>query len=149
MRITDPRWPAVREASRRILRLQQIRIMLPQKFHSMTNKMIVQLGKNQPSRITFPKLVECDKISIEMEIEEEEFSGTIVQVSHKEPDLETVWIRGGDDLWLDILNACEDLLFAGYPGCIGCGGPNSEKKWDETEHRKIAKNNNSGEFKNL
>jgi hypothetical protein len=136
MRITDPQWPAVREASRRILRLQQIRIMLPHKFHSLTKKIIIQLGESQPSRTTFPILMESNKISIEMENDEDELSGTIVQVSHDEPTLETVWIRGDDELWLDVLDACTDLLSAGYPGCIGCGGPNSEKKWDEQVHRK-------------
>jgi len=149
MRITDPQWPALREASRRILRLQQIRIQLPHKFHSITKNIIVRLGEKQPSRITFPILSECEDISIEMVKEEEEFAGTIVQVSQYEPDLETVWIKGDNDLWLDILNACEELLSAGYPGCIGCGGPNSEQKWDELEHRKIVDENNFGEGRNL
>ena len=79
MRITDPQWPAVREASRRILRLQQIRIMLPHKFHSLTKKIIIQLGESQPSRTTFPILMESNKISIEMENDEDEvFTGSCV-----------------------------------------------------------------------
>ena len=28
-----------------------------------------------------------------------------------------------------------DLLAAGYPGCIGCGGPGSEEEWNESLRR--------------
>ena len=31
--------------------------------------------------------------------------------------------------------ACRELLEAGYPGCIGCGGPNSELPWNEVKNR--------------
>jgi hypothetical protein len=29
----------------------------------------------------------------------------------------------------------EDLLDAGYPGCIGCAGPGAEGEWDEISQR--------------
>ena len=146
MRITDPQWPALREASRRILRLQEIQINIPKRFHSITNKMILELGEKQPSRLLFPVIKESEFISIEMITEEEEHTGTIIQISLDEPELGIVWIYGDDELWLDVLNSCEELLSAGYPGCIGCGGPNSEEKWDEANHRKISKKNYSGDI---
>ena len=145
MRITDPQWPALREASRRILRLKQIRINIPIQFHSTTNELILELGERQPSRLTFPKICESETISVEMIIEEEELTDTIIQISHDEPELDVIWIRGNDDLWLDILNSCQDLLSAGYPGCVGCGGPNSEQKWDELGHRNLTNKYYSGE----
>jgi len=145
MRITDPQWPALREASRRILRLQEIRINIPKRFHSKTNEMILGLGERQPSRLSFPIVMESEIISVEMVTAEEELSGKIIQISQSEPKPDILWIRGDADLWLDILNSCEDLLSAGYPGCIGCGGPNSEQKWDEFNHRIINKNIYSGE----
>ena len=37
--------------------------------------------------------------------------------------------------WDAIIEACLDLLEAGYPGCLGCGGPGSELEWNEKEHR--------------
>jgi hypothetical protein len=145
MRITDPQWPALREASRRILRLEQIRINIPKQFHTATSEMILELGERQPSRLTFPTICESETISVEMIIEEEELTDTIIQISHNEPELNVVWIRGNDDLWLDLLNSCNDLLSAGYPGCVGCGGPNSEQKWDEFGHRNIINKYNPGE----
>lgn len=145
MRITDPQWPALREASRRILRLEQIRINIPKQFHSTTKELILELGERQPSRLTFPIIYESETISVEMIIEEEELTDTIIQISHDEPELDVIWIRGNDDLWLEILNSCKDLLSAGYPGCVGCGGPNSEQKWDEFGHRNFTNENDSGE----
>ena len=139
MRITDPQWPALREAARRILRLKEIQIRIPTEYHSITNIMILGLGDKQPSRLTFPKIAEGSDITVEMLVLEEELNGTIMQISHTEPDSNILWIKGDNDLWLDILDACDDLLSAGYPGCIGCGGPNSEQKWDELNHRIITR----------
>lgn len=145
MRITDPQWPALREASRRILRLEQIRINIPKQFHSATNELILELGERQPSRLTFPIIYESETVSVEMIIEEEGLADTIIQISHDEPELDVIWIRGDGDLWLEILNSCKDLSSAGYPGCVGCGGPNSEQKWDEFGHRNSTNKYDSGE----
>ena len=140
MRITDPQWPALREAARRILRLKEIRIAIPPEYHSITNEMIVGLGEKQPARLTFPQITEGTVIAVEMLTLEEELDGVIMQISHNEPDSDILWIKGDNDLWLDILNACDELLSAGYPGCLGCGGPNSEQKWDELNQRTSTRN---------
>ena len=145
MRITDPQWPALREAARRILRLKEIRITIPTEYHSITNEMILGLGEKQPSRLTFPQISEGSGIIVEMLTPEEELDGVIMQISHNEPDSDILWIKGDNDLWLEILEACDDLLSAGYPGCVGCGGPNSEQKWDELKQRNITTNISSSE----
>jgi len=140
MRITDPQWPALREASRRILRLKEIRITIPTEYHSITNEMILGLGEKQPARLTFPQITEGTGIAVEMLTLEEELDGVIMQISHYEPDSDILWIKGGNILWLDIIDACEELLSAGYPGCVGCGGPNSEQKWNESNQRIVTRN---------
>ena len=140
MRITDPQWPALREASRRILRLKEIRIIIPTEYHSITNEMILGLGEKQPARLTFPQITEGTGIAVEMLTLEEELDGVIMQISHYEPDSDILWIKGGNILWLDIIDACEELLSAGYPGCVGCGGPNSEQKWNESNQRIVTRN---------
>ena len=38
-------------------------------------------------------------------------------------------------LWDDIELIIRELILAGYPGCIGCGGPGSEEIWDEAISR--------------
>jgi hypothetical protein len=140
MRITDPQWPALREASRRILRLKEIKIIIPKEYHSITNEMTLGLGEKQPSRLTFPQITEGPAIAVEMLTQEEELDGIIIQISHNEPDPDILWIKGDNILWLDIMDACEELLSAGYPGCVGCGGPNSEQKWNESNQRIITRN---------
>jgi hypothetical protein len=140
MRITDPQWPALREASRRILRLKEIKIIIPKEYHSITNEMILGLGEKQPSRLTFPQITEGPAIAVEMLTQEEELDGIIIQISHNEPDPDILWIKGDNILWLDIMDACEELLSAGYPGCVGCGGPNSEQKWNESNQRIVTRN---------
>ena len=140
MRITDPQWPALREASRRILRLKEIRITIPTEYHSITNEMILGLGEKQPARLTFPQITEGPGIAVEILTQEEELNGIIMQISHNEPDSDILWIKGDNILWLDIIDACEELLFAGYPGCVGCGGPNSEQKWNESNQRIVTRN---------
>ena len=140
MRITDPQWPALREASRRILRLKEIKIIIPKEYHSITNEMTLGLGEKQPSRLTFPQITEGPAIAVEMLTQEEELDGIIIQISHNEPDSDILWIKGDNILWLDIMDACEELLSAGYPGCVGCGGPNSEQKWNESNQRIITRN---------
>ncbi len=107
--------------------------------------MIVGLGEKQPARITFPQIAEGQDIAVEMLTLEEELNGRIIQISHNEPDSDILWIKGDNILWLDIIDACEELLSAGYPGCIGCGGPNSEQKWDELKQRNITTNIGFGE----
>jgi len=140
MRITDPQWPALREAARRILRLKEIQIIVPTKYHLITNEMIRGLGDKQPSRLIFPQIIEGPKITVEMLVMEEQLNGVIMQISHNEPDSDILWIKGDNDLWLDVLDACDELLSAGYPGCLGCGGPNSEQKWDELNQRNSTRN---------
>ena len=34
-----------------------------------------------------------------------------------------------------ILEIIRELIDAGYPGCVGCGGPGSEEVWDEIQNR--------------
>jgi len=140
MRITDPQWPALREAARRILRLKEIQIIIPTEYHLITNEMIRGLGEKQPSRLIFPQIIEGPEITVEMLVLEEQLNGVIMQISHNEPDSDILWIKGDNDLWLDILDACDELLSAGYPGCLGCGGPNSERKWDELNQRNSTRN---------
>ena len=50
-----------------------------------------------------------------------------------EPSLDVVWVP--NCTWKDFEEQVLDLLNAGYPGCVGCGGPGSEGPWDEASRR--------------
>ena len=53
-------------------------------------------------------------------------------IGMKVPDISQVWIPmevnvGFSKLFEQVLK----LAAAGYPGCVGCGGPDAEEMWDE------------------
>lgn len=138
VRIDDPMWPAVREAARRILRLEALTIRAPRHAFPQLEALFLSMGDAQPSRLTFPILLPHDKNSIDVLLLEDEgdLSGHVVRLGHEEPEPETCWIpMEVSDSWSVVHEACIDLLAAGYPGCLGCGGPNSEQPWNERESR--------------
>ena len=55
-----------------------------------------------------------------------DLTDTIVVIGMIEPDEKVCWIESEIiQGWKWLLESCQDLLEAGYPGCVGCGGPNS------------------------
>ena len=95
------------------------------------------IGDKQPSRLTFPTIeVQDGVIELALEQPQEDLEGTIVSIGMDEPPIEQLWIKGdARKMYLEMLESCEELLIAGYPGCLGCGGPNSEEDWNEISRR--------------
>ena len=58
-------------------------------------------------------------------------------ISEKEPDdFGCIWIpSGAKTFWEDFERRILHLVEAGYPGCIGCGGPGKDDEWNEEENR--------------
>ena len=134
MRITDPRWPAVREFARILLRTEALVVHGPKWLGVKIHALSVRLGDVQPSRTVFPAFEEDDDDKISLML-----GGTdrmLAQCTIDEPSLETVWVPMETDTgWTSVSSVVEDLLNAGYPGCLGCGGSNTEGEWDETNSR--------------
>ena len=131
-------WPAVREAARRILREDSLIIRTPVRFVEDLDRLILLMGDAQPSRLSFPSVIEVNApwIDVEQRNEAPTESTHLARLGPKEPGVDVCWIPlATDDAWAAIFEACEDLLEAGYPGCVGCGGPNSELPWDEKKFR--------------
>ena len=140
VRIDDPMWPAVREAARRILRLEALTIWAPSECIPQLDALVLSMGDAQPSRLTFPILKPHNQPSIDVSLlaPEENLSGLVVRLGQHEPEPETCWIpMDVAESWSVVNEACIELLAAGYPGCLGCGGPNSERPWDELKSRNI------------
>ena len=66
---------------------------------------------------------------------------TIGIISKQEPgELEIIWIQNSPKLfWIDFEMRIIKLVDAGYPGCIGCGGPGSEETWNEQQNRFLSR----------
>lgn len=134
MRITDPRWPAVREVARMILRVEDLLVKGPGWLEEPIVELGLRLADVQPARTMFPSFVleEGDGI----QLMETCSAAPLASCSLDEPDVTTVWIPMPPSLaWEAISKICDDLLRAGYPGCLGCGGPHTEGEWDEVSSR--------------
>ena len=138
MRMDNDLWPVVRESARRVLRLENISIELPIELASDFNELCDEISQNIPSRLVFPKVVYSEAESIEIKLLDSKpnFDETIVVIGMIEPDENVCWIESEIfQGWAWLIESCHELLEAGYPGCIGCGGPNSEEPWNEVQYR--------------
>ena len=58
------------------------------------------------------------------------------RIGGDEPGQDLVWITGNThDIWNRYLRVMIELSSAGYPGCVGCGGPGAEEEWNEELRR--------------
>ena len=122
MQLDDPLWPSLREAARRFLREDSCKLIVDEKYHKNALHLVQNVADYVPSKIHLPT-VETGRFSIENQA----FFGT------DEPSLDVVWVP--NCTWKDFEEQVLDLLKAGYPGCVGCGGPGSEGPWDEASRR--------------
>jgi len=57
-------------------------------------------------------------------------------IGMKEPDISQVWIPMENNVgFSELIEQVLKLAAAGYPGCVGCGGPDAEEMWDEKSIR--------------
>ena len=134
MRITDPRWPAVREFARTLLRTEALVVEGPPWLETLVHHMNARLGDVQPSRTRFPSYESTSepRISLRSPMNDQ----TLAQCSMEEPSIDVVWLpMETRDGWAALWAVSVDLLDAGYPGCLGCGGPHTEGEWDERGSR--------------
>ena len=40
-----------------------------------------------------------------------------------------------EEKWNYLEKIIRELIDAGYPGCVGCGGPDADEEWDENKNR--------------
>ena len=134
MRISDPRWPAVRELARTLLRTDDMVVEGPDWLQASVHDLCLRLADVQPARTMFPKFVLGNQDAISMIVPE---TGAVLgRCSLDEPGSETVWLfMEPTEAWAAISTISDDLLRAGYPGCLGCGGPHTEGTWDERSSR--------------
>ena len=143
MRISDPRWPAVREWARTLLRTEDLVVEGPDWLQASVHDLSLRLADVQPARTMFPRFVLGNQDAISMIVPE---TGAVLgRCSLDEPGPETVWIlMEPTEAWAAISTITDDLLRAGYPGCLGCGGPHTEGAWDERSSRQAMMNHRHG-----
>ncbi len=127
---------SMREAARRLLRCNGGSLYVPRDFFSEAEKLILTISDLVPSKIHPPIICYSNGGDIRYNNgENENFS-----IGVEEPDLTYCWVKvnksGSGQCWEDFKTMVTSLASAGYPGCIGCGGPGSEGPWDEKLARK-------------
>lgn len=139
MRISDPRWPAVRELARTLLRTDDLFVEGPDWLQASVRDLSLRLADVQPARTMFPQFILGNEDAISMIVPGS--GAEIGRCSHDEPGPETVWLpMEPSGAWAAISTITDDLLRAGYPGCLGCGGPHTEGAWDEPSSREAMVN---------
>lgn len=122
MLISDPRWPSLREAARRFLREDGCALSVPAKFQDEAWDLIQLISDHIPEKLSLPT-VTIGELS----------GGEYFDMGKKEPRNHVCWVPKAT--WIDFKTQVVELLEAGYPGCIGCGGPGSEGEWNEALRR--------------
>jgi|TARA_B100001741_G_scaffold233292_1_gene194392 hypothetical protein len=120
--MSDPRWPSLREAARRFLRIDGCTLSVPEGLEKDAWDIVQMIADNVPSKLDLPKVVNGELAIV-----------GLAQIGGIEPPLDICWVPNCG--WSEFAEQVLDLLEAGYPGCIGCGGPGAEEEWNEEIRR--------------
>ena len=120
--ITDVRWPSLREAARRFLREDGCTLSVPQEYESRAWDLVQKISDKVPAKLDLPEVIIGELCVV-----------GLAQIGGIKPEIEVCWVPESN--FSDFEEQVLDLLEAGYPGCIGCGGPGSEGEWNEVLRR--------------
>ena len=127
----DAKTPCIAEAARRLLRTDGTSLIVPEDLFDEALQLSLAISDGIPSLIREPtvSIGPSDRIEVE----------GLSLIGGEEPSTIICWIPTTADnlhsLWQRWTVQIHDLMTAGYPGCVGCGGPGSEGIWDETASR--------------
>ncbi len=125
---------ALWEICRRVLKSEKLNFIIDDGLEVNIQELNNKISDMAPTillNITQSKPTDSKEIIIQN-------NGEIIgMISKYEPkSIEIIWIQNSPILfWTDFKKRITELVEAGYPGCIGCGGPGSEEPWNEEENR--------------
>ena len=122
---------SLRELARRILRSRGVIIRHPSEVE-MPSELSLEISDLAPSlHFGLESKVHSDTEIVVSLIGEDGGS-----IGMKEPDISQVWIPMENNVgFSELIEQVLKLAAAGYPGCVGCGGPDAEEMWDEKSIR--------------
>ena len=136
MQMNHPLWPVVRESARRVVRIERISIFAPTEFSSGILHLTGLIGDHIPQRTTFPIHSKNENEEIWIYDDTKLESTPIIYIGYSEPHIDVCWIelpiKPGFDA---LMESSEQLLNAGYPGCVGCDESVQEGRWNEETFR--------------
>ncbi|MBD40513.1 MAG: hypothetical protein CMB11_09155 [Euryarchaeota archaeon] len=129
----DERWPAVREAARRILRTPLVRLAVEPQHMTDAHNLVTAIAEANPAQLSLPEVEESDTNFI-LDAD----TGASLVTWTKTEHLDVLLFQNDGPLGVnivDVFSMAHGLVEAGYPGCLGCGGPGLEAPWDELAWR--------------
>ena len=140
--MNHPLWPVVREAARRIVRLENLEIYAPNEFRESINELSSKISDHIPQRANFPKHVVDKENNIKIYDYCKKVPKLIIEVGLAEPEMDVCWVKMTSEVgFTAIIDSCLQLLEAGYPGCIGCDDSIQEGRGDEKKFRNSLQQN--------
>ena len=140
--MNHPLWPVVREAARRIVRLENLEIYAPNEFRESINELSSKISDHIPQRANFPKHVVDKENNIKIYDYSKKVPKMIIEESMIEPAMDDSWVKMTAEAgFTAIIDSCLRLLEAGYPGCIGCDDSIQEGRWNEKKIRNSLQQN--------
>ena len=131
----SPTLMALREAARRFIRLEGCELVHAANFRPEAIEIIDAFAEFLPGRLNLPT---STSQPIEMIQVRDQRGELLAQIGGVEPNLEVAWtITNHVNGFTQWRQQIAELLAAGYPGCLGCGGPGSEESWDENTSRDL------------
>ena len=125
---------SLREAARRMLRSQGGILHINKSRSESLDELMLQISDKVPSKLEFPEVSYIDSEEVIFKSENNNFS-----IGENEAPVNFCWVKSNrsdsGNAWADFTSMVLDLATAGYPGCLGCGGPGSEELWDEMKSR--------------
>tara|TARA_B100001113_G_C20940141_1_gene548341 strand:- start:113 stop:532 length:420 start_codon:yes stop_codon:yes gene_type:complete len=132
----SPKDLAMREWARRFLKNSSITTLSPSKLTPMIQELHLFYNDETPSQYS-----EITVLNHNLDVIKLQWNGiNIGQIGGDVPkELSSVYIPTDNivQTWSEMEKITRELISAGYPGCVGCGGPGAEEEWDEIRHRKI------------
>ena len=127
---------SLREAARRLLKCNGGVLNVPRKNHLDAKELMLLISDMVPSKIELPDV----KLSSGVNITYTNDENCNFVIGTEEPDLSYCWVKtdksSDRSSWDNFRDMVTKLASAGYPGCVGCGGPGAEGPWDEKVARK-------------
>lgn len=133
MRISDPKWPAIREAAKILIRDSNIGIEGPVWLGQEVHLLNLMLSEHRPERLDFPQF---SPTRGNIDFFDATTQQMIIHCGLDEPHIDVIWIPlPTKEAWMNIYAMAIDLVKAGYPGCLGCIEPEIEVPWNELSYR--------------
>lgn len=95
--------------------------------------LVSAIAEADPARLALPEL----QLASSFTVRDADDGTALVCWGNDAPEDALLFLTSGPNAvsFEHVISMAHDLVEAGYPGCLGCGGPGLEAPWDELAWR--------------